>query len=110
MKRGDRLEPDRPLTHTGVFQTMALVSDAGDRVKADSANLPLLRFEGLREQGIVKTWHTLNHWIDTKGFPAGRLIGRHRTWTVAEVMAWIERQSAAKAELRGVAKQLAANS
>jgi hypothetical protein len=88
---------------------MVLVSDAARSRKALSATLPLLRFDDLREQGIVKTWHTLNHWIDERGFPPGRMIGRFRTWTQAEVMAWVEKQPTAKSELRGVAKTLAAS-
>ena len=67
--------------------------------------MKLLRFEDLRKQGIVRTWNTLNNWIDTRGFPPGRMIGRFRTWTEAEVMAWIERQPTSKIAPRGNAKQ-----
>jgi hypothetical protein len=81
---------------------MSLVDQA-----APSRKLPLLRFTDLSEQGIVKTWHSLNDWIDNRGFPPGRLIGRHRTWTVAEVMDWVAKQPSCKATLRGVAKKLA---
>ena len=56
----------------------------------------LLRFDDLRRERIVSTWTTLNKWIDERGFPPGRLINRYRTWTEAEVMAWIERQPADK--------------
>jgi predicted DNA-binding transcriptional regulator AlpA len=80
-----------------------VLCDAGLSRKADSANLPLLRFEDLRAQGIVKTWTSLNKWIDERGFPPGRIIGRYRTWTTAEVMAWIERQPTTKAKRRGAA-------
>ena len=68
----------------------------------------LLRFEDLRTQGLVQTWTTLNRWIDELGFPSGRLIGRNRVWTEAEVLAWIESQPTGKAKLRGRAKKLAA--
>ena len=68
----------------------------------------LLRFEDLRTQGLVQTWTTLNRWIDKLGFPSGRLIGRNRVWTEAEVLAWIESQPIGKAKLRGRAKKLAA--
>ena len=68
----------------------------------------LLRFEDLRSQGLVQTWTTLNRWIDELGFPSGRLIGRNRVWTEAEVLAWIESQPTGKAKLRGRAKKLAA--
>ena len=71
--------------------------------------MKLLRFEDLREQRIVRTWTTLNHWIDTRGFPPGRMIGRHRTWTEAEVMAWIECQPQDKRALRGAVKRRAAS-
>jgi predicted DNA-binding transcriptional regulator AlpA len=67
--------------------------------------LNLLRFEDLRAKRIVRTWNTLNNWIDTRGFPPGRMIGRYRTWTDAEVMAWIERQPTTKLKPRGYAKR-----
>jgi predicted DNA-binding transcriptional regulator AlpA len=82
---------------------MALVSDAGLSRKADSVSLPLLKFEDLRVLGIVRTWTSLNKWIDERGFPPGRIIGRYRTWTTAEVMAWIESQPSTKAKRRGAA-------
>jgi hypothetical protein len=82
---------------------MTLVDAGGRPRKAESANLPLLRFEDLRAQGIVQTWTSLNKWIDERGFPPGRIIGRFRTWTVAEVMAWVERQPTKKAKRRGAA-------
>lgn len=59
--------------------------------------MKLLRFKDLREQRIVRTWTTLNDWIDNRGFPPGCMIGRFRTWTEAEVLAWIERQPSDKA-------------
>ena len=65
----------------------------------------LLRFEDLRAKRIVRTWTTLNNWIDTRGFPPGRMIGRFRFWTEAEVMAWIEKQPTAKIPPRGYAKR-----
>ena len=37
------------------------------------------------------------------------MIGRFRTWTVAEVMAWVELQPTDKIEPRGAAKTLAAS-
>ena len=73
------------------------------------ANLPLLRFDDLRALGVVRTWQSLNKWIDERGFPPGRMIGRFRTWTVAELMDWIETQPTAKIEPRGAAKTLAAS-
>ena len=82
---------------------MELVSDAPARRKTDSVNLPLLRFEDLSRLGIVSTWTSLNKWIDERGFPPGRIIGRFRTWTTAEVMAWIESQPTTKAKRRGAA-------
>jgi hypothetical protein len=86
---------------------MTVVSDAVRPRKAISATLPLMRYEDLRASGIVKTWHTLNQWIDERGFPPGRMIGRFRTWTQAEVMAWVEVQPTGKIEPRGAAKRLA---
>jgi predicted DNA-binding transcriptional regulator AlpA len=80
-----------------------VLCDAGLSRKADSANLPLLRFEDLKRLGIVSAWTSLNKWIDERGFPPGRIIGRFRTWTTAEVMAWIESQPSTKAKRRGAA-------
>lgn len=68
----------------------------------------LLHFEDLRAKRIARTWTTLNRWIDTRGFPPGRMIGRFRTWTEAEVMAWIEAQPVAKLAPRGAVKRRAA--
>ena len=89
---------------------MTVLSDAVRARKAESATLPLMRYEDLRASGIVKTWHTLNQWISERGFPPGRMIGRFRTWTQAEVMAWVESQPTGKIEPRGIAKALAASS
>jgi hypothetical protein len=66
----------------------------------------LLRFDDLRKQGLVQTWTTLNRWIDELGFPAGRIIGRNRVWTEAEVSQWIEDRPSGRLPLRGRAKQL----
>jgi predicted DNA-binding transcriptional regulator AlpA len=82
---------------------MTLVTDTPPRRKAEFVNLPILKFEDLRAQGIVRTWSSLNKWIDERGFPPGRMIGRFRTWTTAEVMAWIEAQPTTKAKRRGCA-------
>jgi predicted DNA-binding transcriptional regulator AlpA len=92
-----------PQTHKGPFTTMTLVTNAPPVRKAESASLPLLRFDDLRRLGIVSTWTSLNKWIDERGFPPGRIIGRFRTWTTAEVMAWIESQPTTKAKRRGAA-------
>jgi predicted DNA-binding transcriptional regulator AlpA len=82
---------------------MTVVTHAPGARKGESASLPLLRFEDLRVLGIVQTWQSLNKWIDERGFPPGRIIGRFRTWTQAEVMAWIEAQPSTKAKRRGCA-------
>ena len=50
---------------------MTVLGDAGRTRKAISATLPLMRYEDLRASGIVKTWHTLNQWIDERGPPVG---------------------------------------
>jgi hypothetical protein len=69
--------------------------------------MKLLHFQDLREANIVRTRNTLNDWIDNRGFPPGRMIGKRRVWTEAEVMAWIEKQPTAKLLPRGNAKRLA---
>jgi hypothetical protein len=38
---------------------MAYLNDAPVGRKAESAKLPLLYYQDLREQGIVRTWHSL---------------------------------------------------
>lgn len=68
----------------------------------------VLLFEDLRAMRMVRSWTTLNKWIDTRGFPAGRILGRYRTWTEREVMAWIETQPYEKQKPRGFLKQKAA--
>jgi hypothetical protein len=68
-------------------------------------HMNLLRFEDLRAKHIVRTWTTLNLWIDNRGFPPGRILGRYRTWTEDEVMAWIEAQPTTKIPPRGCVKQ-----
>jgi predicted DNA-binding transcriptional regulator AlpA len=67
--------------------------------------MQLLRYEDLREQRIVRSRTTLHRWIDERSFPPGRILGKFRFWTVAEVMAWIEKQPTTKATPRGFVKQ-----
>lgn len=71
--------------------------------------MQFLFFDDLRSRRLVTTWTTLNRWIVEDGFPPGRLIGRNRVWTEAEVSAWIESRPTGKATLRGRAKHLAAS-
>jgi hypothetical protein len=65
----------------------------------------LLFFTDLRERRIVKTWKTLNDWIDNRGFPPGRILARHRAWTEDEVFAWIASLPTGKEPVRGNAKR-----
>jgi hypothetical protein len=67
----------------------------------------LLRFDDLRDRGVVNNWQSLNRWIRDLGFPPGRLLGRTRCWTEAEVMEWFESRPTAKRPLQGRAKVLA---
>jgi hypothetical protein len=55
-----------------------------------SEKLPtLVRFEDLRQRGIVNSWAALKHMQQTAGFPKGRLIGPNtRAWTDEEVAQW----------------------
>ena len=64
----------------------------------------LLFFDDLREERIASTWATINKWIDERGFPPGRLIGRQRAWTEREVFEWIEAQPSDKSK-KGFAKK-----
>ncbi len=49
-----------------------------------------LRFEDLRQRGIVGNRVTLGNWIRDHGFPAGILAGPNsRIWPEADVDAWL---------------------
>lgn len=56
----------------------------------------LLRYEDLRQRGVVRNRTTLRRWINDMGFPPGLKIGPNtRVWPATEVDAWLEtRQSA----------------
>ena len=65
----------------------------------------LLFFPDLKENRVANNWTTLNRRIKEEGFPAGRMIGRRRAWTPAEIQAWIDCKSPAnRAPLKGWAK------
>jgi hypothetical protein len=50
-----------------------------------------LRFEDLRDKGIVKNRPTLRNWILKLGFPPGQLTGPNtRLWREEEVEAWLD--------------------
>jgi predicted DNA-binding transcriptional regulator AlpA len=50
----------------------------------------LYRFKDLAQLG-VRNYPTLNRWIETQGFPKGRLLGENtRVWTEAELLAWFD--------------------
>jgi predicted DNA-binding transcriptional regulator AlpA len=49
-----------------------------------------LRFKDLQRFGIVKTYPTLQDWIDKKGFPPGRMLGDNtRSWSEHEILEWV---------------------
>ncbi len=58
-----------------------------------------LRFEDLRQRGIVGNRVTLGNWIRDHGFPAGLLAGPNsRLWPEDEVEQWLaSRPTAPKA-------------
>ena len=59
----------------------------------------LLRFANLKARGIVSNHVTLKRWIETEGFPPGRLLGPNtRVWTEAEIEAWVASRPIAKAD------------
>ena len=65
----------------------------------------LLFFPDLAENHIAHNHTTLARRIREEGFPQGRMIGRRRAWTPAEVQFWIENKSPAnRAPLKGWAK------
>jgi predicted DNA-binding transcriptional regulator AlpA len=50
----------------------------------------LYRFKDLAQIG-VRNYPTLYRWIETQGFPKGRLLGENtRVWTEAELQSWFE--------------------
>lgn len=50
----------------------------------------LVRFEDLRQRGIVTTWAGLRHLQVHAGFPLGRLLGpSSRVWTTDEINNWL---------------------
>jgi hypothetical protein len=50
-----------------------------------------LRYSDLVALGIVNNRVTLANWQKYRGFPRGQLLGpNYRTWTVAEVQAWLD--------------------
>lgn len=56
-----------------------------------------LRFRDLKARGLVTNWVTLNTWIDSQGFPPGRLIGPNiRVWIETDVAAWLESRPTAR--------------
>ncbi len=45
-----------------------------------------LRFNDLKDKGIVSNWTTLRRWIRDGRFPPGRMIGPNsRAWTEDEI-------------------------
>ena len=46
---------------------------------------------------VANNWTTLNRRIAKEGFPPGRLVGRRRVWTEAEILRWLETRPTAKA-------------
>jgi predicted DNA-binding transcriptional regulator AlpA len=56
-----------------------------------------LRFADLKARGLVRNWATLQNWINHYDFPPGRLITpNNRSWTQAEVDAWIATRPVAR--------------
>jgi hypothetical protein len=70
-------------------------------------DLNFMTFDDLRSRNICRSRTTLAKFQKEKGFPAGRMIGRHRIWTCEEIREWVEAQPEGKAMLRGAAKRLA---
>jgi predicted DNA-binding transcriptional regulator AlpA len=49
-----------------------------------------LRFEDLKDRGIVRHWLTLRRWIEREGFPPGILLGPNtRAWPEEDVERWL---------------------
>ena len=57
----------------------------------------LLRFQDLKDAGIVRNWTTLVRWIDGGTFPPGIKLGPNsRAWTEESIAEWLaERERAA---------------
>lgn len=55
-----------------------------------------LRFDDLREWGIVNNRVTLGNWIRDQGFPPGLLAGPNtRLWVESEVEEWLSNRPTA---------------
>jgi predicted DNA-binding transcriptional regulator AlpA len=51
----------------------------------------LLRFNELKEAGIVPNRTTLQRWIKQNGFPEGVKLGPNtRAWSIGEVEKWLD--------------------
>jgi predicted DNA-binding transcriptional regulator AlpA len=60
-------------------------------------NDKLLRFDDLKERGIVKNRVTLYRWIRDEGFPPGMLLGQNtRAWREADIEAWLDSRAVKK--------------
>ena len=56
----------------------------------------ILRYEDLKERGIVRNRATLRNWTlnERIGFPKGRWVGPNsKGWVESEVEAWLARRS-----------------
>jgi predicted DNA-binding transcriptional regulator AlpA len=56
-----------------------------------SSTSKLLRFNDLKERGIVGNWPMVRRLIEHQGFPPGIRVGaQSRAWPEAEIDAWLE--------------------
>jgi predicted DNA-binding transcriptional regulator AlpA len=71
-------------------------------------NIPtFLKFDDLKELGVVRNYPTLKRLIENQGFPQGRWLGRNQhVWTVAEIEAWVAaRPSTRPPEARAIERR-----
>ena len=50
-----------------------------------------VRFNDLRDRGIVKSWAQLKNLVEKCGFPCGQMLSPNaRVWREDEVLAWLD--------------------
>jgi hypothetical protein len=66
----------------------------------------LLRFRDLKDRKIVTNHVTLKRWIESEGFPPGRMLGPNtRVWREDEIEAWLASRPTENPTRKGLAKQ-----
>jgi hypothetical protein len=66
----------------------AVIAPRNNGHRADP--IRVVRFEDLKQAGLVRDWSAVNRLINHEGFPPGILLSRNkRVWREADVIAWL---------------------